>query len=116
MKVQIKSKYELTCHDRAFAIWWSILHDNKIRDDKDQRPIYYRVDQLYREKVKGAEYPYANVPLFGTDWLGNSKTFNYVEARIEMIPIQKRAIDIDKETMQPKPEPKIIGVLDRDKI
>lgn len=31
-----------------------------------------------------------------------------------MIPIWERAIDIDKETMQPKPEPKIIGVLDHE--
>jgi hypothetical protein len=52
-------KYEKTCYDRAFEIWWAKV---------EGRPIKMQVDSLYRERHHGQEYLSGHVTYFGTDF------------------------------------------------
>jgi hypothetical protein len=81
--------YEPTVHDRTWDEWYPLVAADPVKDQE----IEQRISQLYRTKVKGKEYLFYDITLYGHDWQGNRKDFYYREGMIEHMPEFSKRID-----------------------
>jgi hypothetical protein len=75
--------YEKTIQDRVYEVWYPLVTADPVKDQE----ITQKITQLYRVKdAKGKEWLTYDIILYGKDWQGNTKSFDYREGIIEHMP------------------------------
>jgi hypothetical protein len=77
---EVGQEYEMTIQDRVYQMHWlPLVTAGPVKDQEIQQ----KINQLYRTKdSKGKEWLFYDIILYGKDWQGNTKSFDYREGII----------------------------------
>jgi hypothetical protein len=86
----VGQEYEKTIQDRVYDVWYPLVTAEPVKDQE----ITQKITQLYRVKdAKGKEWLVYDIILYGQDWQGNTRSFDYREGIIEQMPEFDKKID-----------------------